>query len=214
MKNSEEALEKVLAGLRDCEAPVGMENRILRKVQDRASARAVPGWHVLVSVWMGRRIFSAAAVFLVCAVSLAGLFSILLEIHQPGQTLSTRFSMKVPAAGSMPLPMPVATVHMAQFPPREASARSTGKTIAPRVGTFRHADSFSRHAMQAAVSYPAPPLPLTEQERLLLHVARHGDEAELAMLNPAKQAMQVEKEKEEFKEFFGQTTVRNEESNE
>ena len=33
-------------------------------------------------------------------------------------------------------------------------------------------------------SFPAPPLPLTEQERLLLRLAHRGDPENMAILNP------------------------------
>jgi len=33
-------------------------------------------------------------------------------------------------------------------------------------------------------NHPAPPMPLTEQEKLLLRIAHKGDPEELAMLNP------------------------------
>ena len=35
MKRPDEAMERVLAGLRDAEAPVGMERRILERLEDR-----------------------------------------------------------------------------------------------------------------------------------------------------------------------------------
>jgi len=44
MKNSQDAIEKVLAGLRDADAPAGMERRILEEVESRASARSRRDW--------------------------------------------------------------------------------------------------------------------------------------------------------------------------
>src|SRR5580700_4931897 len=43
MKNSEEAIERVLAGLREVETPDGMERRILDGLEGRA-AQARSGW--------------------------------------------------------------------------------------------------------------------------------------------------------------------------
>ena len=40
-KSSEDAIGQVLAGLRDAEAPIGMERRILETAQDRASVKSV-----------------------------------------------------------------------------------------------------------------------------------------------------------------------------
>ncbi len=50
MKNSDEAIERVLAGLRDVEAPAGMERRILDGLEERAARRA---WGGLALVWAG-----------------------------------------------------------------------------------------------------------------------------------------------------------------
>ena len=46
-KSSDEAIQQVLAGLRDCEASAGMERRILEAVRDRASARPAANWRGL-----------------------------------------------------------------------------------------------------------------------------------------------------------------------
>jgi hypothetical protein len=54
-----------------------------------------------------------------------------------------------------------------------------------------------------APSHPAPPMPLTQQEKLLLRVARTDNPQVLAMLNPTLRAQQEAKEKEEFEEFAG-----------
>jgi hypothetical protein len=53
-----------------------------------------------------------------------------------------------------------------------------------------------------AASFPAPPLPLTEQERLLLRIAHRRDPEDTAILNPAVQAAQSAKATEQFQQFF------------
>jgi hypothetical protein len=55
--------------------------------------------------------------------------------------------------------------------------------------------------MQAA-SFPAPPLPLTEQEKLLLRVAHRGNPENMAILNPEVQAVISAKATQEFQQFF------------
>ena len=40
MKNSEEAIDRVLAGLRDVETPAGLERRVLEGLEERGAARA------------------------------------------------------------------------------------------------------------------------------------------------------------------------------
>jgi hypothetical protein len=59
-----------------------------------------------------------------------------------------------------------------------------------------------------AASFPAPPMPLTEQERLLLRMVHQGDGVELAMLDPRLEAMRDADEKEEFQRFFVNPAVK------
>jgi hypothetical protein len=53
-----------------------------------------------------------------------------------------------------------------------------------------------------SASYPAPPLPLTEQERMLLRVAHRDDAKNKALLDPELQAAQSAKNTEQFQHFF------------
>jgi hypothetical protein len=51
-------------------------------------------------------------------------------------------------------------------------------------------------------SFPAPPAPLTEQERLLLQLARASDPVQVAMLTPDELALEEARNREEFQRFF------------
>ncbi len=51
-------------------------------------------------------------------------------------------------------------------------------------------------------SFPAPPAPLTEQERLLLQLARRHDTAEEAMLLPDALRLEEARSQEEYRRFF------------
>jgi hypothetical protein len=53
-----------------------------------------------------------------------------------------------------------------------------------------------------APSHPAPPLPLTPQEKLFLRMLRYGDATQLAELNPMVRAKQDADETAAFKAFF------------
>ena len=53
-----------------------------------------------------------------------------------------------------------------------------------------------------ATSFPAPPLPLTEQEKLLLRLAHRRDPENMAILNPDLRAAQTAKATEQFQQFF------------
>jgi hypothetical protein len=73
------------------------------------------------------------------------------------------------------------------------------------VEAVREGDSAALEETRAA-SYPAPPMPLTEQERLLLRLVHKDDPVELAMLDPKLRDLQDSEDKAEFQRFFGQAT--------
>jgi hypothetical protein len=50
--------------------------------------------------------------------------------------------------------------------------------------------------------FPAPPLPLTAQERLLLRLAHRNDAQDRNLLNPDAQAQQSAKATQQFQQFF------------
>lgn len=61
--------------------------------------------------------------------------------------------------------------------------------------------------MQAA-SLPAPPMPLTEQERLLLRIVHRNDPVEVAMLDPKQRNLEEMKEKAEYQSFFARPVIK------
>jgi hypothetical protein len=54
--------------------------------------------------------------------------------------------------------------------------------------------------------FPAPPLPLTQQEKLLLRLAHRHDAQDMNLLNPDVQAQQSAKATQQFQQFFGMDT--------
>jgi hypothetical protein len=72
----------------------------------------------------------------------------------------------------------------------------------------RRDDSLAVREMRAA-SRPAPPLPLTKEEKLLLRIARTAGPEELAMLNPDERARREAESEAEFQQFFGPSTTKN-----
>lgn len=64
-------------------------------------------------------------------------------------------------------------------------------------------DSVAVSEMRAP-SYPAPPLPLTEQERLLLRIVHKDGPVELAMLDARLRTARDEEDKAEVQRFFVQ----------
>jgi hypothetical protein len=216
MKNSGEAIEKVLAGLRDAEAPAGMERRILDGLAERVAARSRSGWRRLLPVWLVGPAHPVAG-SMVCGVALAGLLAVALAIpavrrlgHSP---VSTK---RIPApAGSLAFGASEAAA-MSAHP---ASPESGLRSVEEKKGTMKVGGKTNAGSSDAAVldrdavaledlhaaSRPAPPMPLTEQEKLLLRLVHKDDPVELAMLDPRVRAMEDSEDKAEFQRFFGQS---------
>ena len=221
MKNSEEAIEKVLAGLRDAESAAGMERRILDQLdglEERAAVRSRSGWLRLRPIWLVAPARPVAVGSLVCGVALAGMFAVALAIP------AIRRLGHVPAQGRRS-PAPVGSValgasEVAAKSAQPASSRSDvraleevnagqikaeGKTNEGSAEAVLDSDSVALEEMHAP-SRPAPPMPLTEQERLLLRLVHKDDPVELAMLDSKVRALQDLEDKAEFQRFFGQST--------
>jgi hypothetical protein len=210
--NSGEAMEKVLAGLRDATAPDGMERRILAGLDERAAARSRSVWRQLLPAWAQARPVAVGS--LVCGVALAGIFVVALAIpairrlgHAPVQGRQQAGRNSVPA-GAAALRASEAAAGSARSASSRGGARSIGKKEAERSAAGAEvvvdSDSAALEEMHAA-SYPAPPMPLTEQERLLLRLVHKDDPVELAMLDPKLRALQDLEDKAEFQRFFGQS---------
>jgi hypothetical protein len=59
-----------------------------------------------------------------------------------------------------------------------------------------------------AASFPAPPMPLTDQEKLLLRLAHKNDPVELATLDPKLRELQDAEDQAEFQRFFAVPVVK------
>lgn len=205
MKHAEEAIEKVLAGLRNCDVPPEMEHRILGTLEDHASVRSRSRWHRLIPLWLEIQPPVAVTRPIACGVALAAIFTLALAIpaiHRLGHapTPSKKDSAPLPSlpaapssavAANAPLPAPVPII------------RHKGRSKANRAELVPASDSLALHEMHAA-SRPEPPMPLTEQEKLLVRFVHTRSREELAMLDPVKWAARDAQERAELDRFFGQ----------
>lgn len=213
-KNPEEAIERVLAALRNADAPVGMECRILNTLdalEDHSSPRR-SGWRRLRPIWPVTQARPVASWPLASGVALAGLFAVALTIpairrleHSSTQSPSHIRTNSVPA-GPLPLAVPETAANNASLPLPVPELRSRRKTNPPRPQVAHDNDSAALSEMRSD-SFPAPPMPLTEQERLLLRVAHRADPVELAMLDPMQRAARDAEEKADVKKFFEPSTT-------
>lgn len=81
------------------------------------------------------------------------------------------------------------------------------------VGAPRNAPLTHTSAMQNE-SFPPPPLPMTEQERLLLRLARHDSPELLAQLTGPARDAEFQRQKAAVAEFFASDATSTEEQNE
>jgi len=206
MKDPEEAIDKVLAGLRSSSAPIGMDRRIMDAVEARASARSRWVWHR----WTLASVHPGATGFMKWGVGLAVVCAVVLtvtanrrftHIDSPSKRISSSVVATIPAVATG-----VATNSSRSTPLRSGVRRMQGanperKVRVWKAGVADNSDSLALEEMRAA-SHPPPPMPLTDQEKLLLRIAQRSDSAEVAALSPAVRAAQDEEEKAEVQSFF------------
>jgi hypothetical protein len=184
MKDAEPTIERLLAGLRDAEPQPGIEHRILEAMQARETVASVSFWNRL-----RPQTLPAFAIWLASALAITGAF-VAIALHQ---------RWRVPADSSHPPTVAVrqespaeAITHKASVPARRPASRVRSK----------HSRTVPPGPDLRAAGFPAPPLPLTEQEKLLLRLARRRNPEDTAILNPAAQAAQSARANEQFQQFF------------
>jgi hypothetical protein len=199
MKDSDQAIEKVLAGLRDAEAPGGMERRILETVQNHSSAHS--RWS-----WLTTAPHRVAVKPMAYAATLAGIVALALVVpalrqrrHAPTQAAKI--------ISSEPLASTPSTIVAENSEPQSSAtiSRPLRRPKPKRLDLVDTQESLAMREMNAP-SRPAPPLPLTQQEKLLVRFVRTRTPEQLAANDPAKWAAHDAQEQSEFDKFFGLST--------
>ena len=183
MKDAEPTIERLLTGLRDAEPQPGIEQRILKAMQARESVASVSHWSRL-----GSQALPAFAVRVASALAVIGVL-VAVALHQ-------RWQVPAESGHSHTLAIrqksPLEAIPKAAVPAQRLVSRTRSKQVrAKNTGPDMQATSFT-----------APPLPLTEQEKLLLRLARRGKADDMAILDPAAQAAQFAQARKEFQQFF------------
>ncbi len=218
INSSEEAIRKVLAGLRGCDVPLEMEHRILKALRDQASAESLSGWHWSRPLWLVNLGAPTVSGRLFFGVLVTGMLAVALTVpllHRPHWVVDTasQFTKVAPRqVGAQPLATPSLVASSATVPPTASDFRSSGKKRERAVGVARHSDSLALRELHAA-SRPAPPLPLTQEEKMLLRLIHTVGPQELAMLNSEVRAKHEAEADAEFRQFFGRVMAKNNEQN-
>ena len=195
MKNAEETIGKVLAGLRDTETPQGMERRILTTIEARASQRQAVNRRWAWSVAM-------AGVVAVC------LLMTIAVIYRHGQTLTQ--AQQVLPAKSAESTQEALLLTQRPIVPTRTPARTA--THARNVQPISAEDAVLLSELRAP-SHWTPEAPLTKEEKLLLRVVHTGDPQVIAMLDPEERARQEAVSEAEFQKFVDQSGKDDHESN-
>jgi len=178
MRDADETIKVLMAGLRDAEPPTGMQNRVFETLELHATVSPGP-----LESWRLR--FSVAMAF-VCAAVLAAALAVAIRIYQPLHR-SANTTSRVTHGDARQDARPETTAVKTTAGLRRKSLR--GSAARPRESEL--------------TSYPAPPLPLTDQERLLLRFAHRDDVQNDGILNPSLQTAESAEAAEQFQQFFG-----------
>lgn len=195
MRDADATIERLLAGLRDAEPSAGMQRRLLSAMAASETVPSASPSHRFTLPWLLR---TATATSLACAVAftacLTGSLIVAIKIHQQHHVpADVRGHSTSAAARQGNEPETVA---------RKAAIAPRGTASRVKV-TPTHVPDVSAVEETQTAGYPAPPLPLTEQEKLLLRLAHRGDANDMNILNPDVQAKQSAKATEQFQQFFG-----------
>lgn len=194
----QDAVEQVLAGMGQATPADGIEARVLARLE-----AASPDERLYRPAWASWRGFAVACVG---GVLLSGVGALLIlhstdrknvATHQ-GVPLSTGRQTVQAAAGS--------TIERSSIQNRYGTRKVVTNhcAVPPQQPRFQAiADSTA-----GLESFPAPPMPLTRQERLLLRLLAGGEQAELvATLAPGAAPLVRSKDNAEFSTFFAPAAV-------
>lgn len=198
MKNSDKAVEKVLAGLREAETPEGMEQRILKRLRNVAAEqheRSPRG--IASSLRLIRMPFWALVTASVAVISLAIGWTVFRQ-HRAAHNIADSHTVV-----ANPPSTKIQVAARSEVVPlhRSSIARVKRNTNSQKEKLVKEEESVALDEMHAA-SYPPPPMPLTEQEKLLLRVLHKRDPVEFAALDPVLRAERNAEERADVQRFF------------
>ncbi len=184
MRDADKTVDRLLAGLRSAEPSAGLEQRILQKIEDAMEGRPAMATDSarrrMLSLWRLR----PASTPVWAALVAVGLFIATSTSRHPRPPSQVTRSPHTTASAWTAHQAPAVT-------PQHAAARVP----------LRHPRAPVEKETEAA-SQPAPPLPLTEQEKLLLRLTHRQDAQNLAILNRDEQTAQAARATEQFQQFF------------
>jgi len=188
-QTSQHDIDQVLTALRNTTPPTGMESRILKAVEQRTAS--LPS-QLPARTWTWA--FGAAA--LITALALTAIHLHRNPPSDPVSTASTNHATPTP-------PLQAASVTNRHLPKPSPSPQPN--KITRRSAPLCDCDPLAL-AESNAPSLPAPEMPLTAQEKLLLRVAQHPDPVQIEQFDLVVKAARDAEEKAQFQKFFNHPT--------
>ena len=199
----DDAVERVLAGLGKVEAPTGLEGRVLRRMAEAGSRRSS-------GFGLGFRMASGLA--------LAGVLAWCVWIlgsdggrHTPGakaRIVGGEERPRKPEAEALGYLQATTTTGDELVEERGGHTPGAKAPFAGRAERAKRPKAEALGYLQAKAlpgeleSFPAPPEPLTEQERLLVRIARHPQRSDAQFLIAEVREAELARGNAEFERFF------------
>lgn len=191
------SIDRVLNALRDAAPPSGMDRRVLNILEasssdnalsyrDKPSALQTIGRSLLLR-WT--TVATAAALFVAAVIVFAA------RHHKQPDTVS----IASPAHQATPSVSAPSAFTAQPIQAHHSSIPAHVKQISTQI---EKPSQPAQETDDALLSHPAPPIPPTEQERLLLRYARRGNTNDLAQITNEKRADRDQKDAADFQAFF------------
>jgi hypothetical protein len=201
-QQTEGRIEAVFAALRDAKPAPGMEQRINAALlrADESASISRPRW-----TWLRVPQFAGVAAVVAAAV--------LLSIHANRRHASIAAQNRVAYSAGLPMQRnqhsasqesPAPSPHIVTGAANTATLPRASRppSLRRKKTTQKASEQSQTQQASAEQGFPAPPLPLTEQERLLVRLVHRDDPVQLAQLAPAAREADLQRDREQVREFF------------
>ncbi|MBS1799863.1 MAG: hypothetical protein JSS95_08565 [Acidobacteria bacterium] len=190
-------IDCVLNALRDATPPTGMDRRILNILEAHSLSKSVIPSEATKSHSRGipafRNARTAALVqwtaAAIAALVIAAIFTFTSHRRTTSPTTAT-------TTHTTPAPAQPVTTIIHTTPHSTTTAHANVKLTQPQPAEA------TEPAEDAQLSHPAPPIPITDQERILLRYTSHGRTEDLAQISNEHTAAKEQKEAADFQAFF------------
>lgn len=200
MNHTDDAISRLMQSLRETEPPAGMNGRILARIEQQTAANSRSPRARWGSISAPHRWGSLLA--WTAGFTLSALLAIAILV--PG----SRRAEHAPANPTLAQRTRTSVAPRLQSPPPNfATVADIPRTKARRAKTSVTGHRSHVPAELDAFNHPAPQMPLTDQEKLLLRIAHRAPPEQLAMATAEVRTARRAEEEAEFQKFFGPTTA-------